>query len=202
MPVASDPLNHRRMTARRAAGHARKQAKASREKGLLIVYTGSGKGKSTAAFGMGLRAVAHGMQLGVVQFIKGVTDSAEQRVFSRFDRVDFRVMGEGFTWRTQDRERDIATAERAWGEAERMITDPGYDMVILDELNLVLRYAYLDLDRVLATLSRRRERLHVIVTGRHAPPALIAIADLVSVIRSIKHPYHEQGVKAQQGIEF
>ncbi|MBL8251376.1 MAG: cob(I)yrinic acid a,c-diamide adenosyltransferase [Candidatus Competibacter sp.] len=198
---ATNP-DHARLVARRKAGYERKQARASREKGLLIVFTGPGKGKTTAAFGMALRAVGHGMRVGVVQFIKGGQDSAERTVLSGFDNVDFHALGEGFTWLTQDRERDIAAAERAWLEAERMIQDPNYQMVILDELNAVLNYQYLDLGRVLDTFGKRRLQLHVVVTGRHAPQSLLDLADLVSDIRNVKHPYREQGVKAQRGIEF
>ncbi len=198
----ADPADHARLTARRQAGYERKQARATREKGLLIVYTGPGKGKTTAAFGMALRAIGHGIRSGIVQFIKGAQDSAERAVLSRFENVDFQTLGEGFTWQTQDRERDIAAAERGWAEAERMIGDPGYDLVILDELNLVLKYGYLDLTQVLATFSARRPELHIVVTGRNAPEALVEQADLVSEIRAIKHPYREQGVKAQRGIEF
>jgi len=197
-----DPAAHKRMAEKRNEGYEKKQAKATKEKGLLIVNTGTGKGKSSAAFGMGLRAVGHGMKLGVVQFIKGAMATAEREVFSRFDNVDFKAIGDGFTWKTQNLDQDIATAEQAWAEAERMILDPRYDMVILDELNIILKYRYLDLQRVLDTLAGRREMLHVIVTGRHAPPELIELADLVSDIRPLKHPYKEQGVKAQKGIEF
>ncbi|MBL8258649.1 MAG: cob(I)yrinic acid a,c-diamide adenosyltransferase [Candidatus Competibacteraceae bacterium] len=194
--------DHARLAARRKAGYERKQARAPREKGLLIVYTGPGKGKTTAAFGMALRAVGHGMRVGIVQFIKAQQDSAERTVLGRFDNVDFHVIGDGFTWLTQDREREIATAERAWLEAERMLRDPSYQLVILDELNAVLRYRYLDLGRVLETFGKRRLELHVVVTGRHAPQPLLELADLVSDVRNVKHPYREQGVKAQQGIEF
>lgn len=197
-----DSAAHKRMAEKRDAGYRKKQAKATKEKGLLIINTGTGKGKSTAAFGMALRAVGHGMKLGVVQFIKGAMDTAEREVFRRFANVDFQSIGDGFTWLTQNREQDIATAATAWAEAERMLSDSSYDMVILDELNVILKYEYLDLSRVLDTLAKRREMLHVIVTGRHAPPELIDMADLVSDIRSIKHPYKEQGVKAQKGIEF
>ncbi|MFZ1831014.1 MAG: cob(I)yrinic acid a,c-diamide adenosyltransferase [Candidatus Competibacteraceae bacterium] len=198
----ADPADHARLTARRQAGYDRKQARATGEKGLLIVYTGPGKGKTTAALGMALRAIGHGMTVGIVQFIKGGQDSAERAALSQFARVDFQTLGEGFTWQTQDRERDIAAAERGWAEAERMIGDPGYDLVILDELNLVLKYGYLDMARVLAAFGARRPALHVVVTGRNAPEALVELADLVSEIRAIKHPYREQGVKAQRGIEF
>ncbi|HPF57625.1 MAG TPA: cob(I)yrinic acid a,c-diamide adenosyltransferase [Candidatus Competibacteraceae bacterium] len=193
---------HTRLTARRKAGYERKQARATIEKGLLIVYTGPGKGKTTAALGMALRAIGHGMSVGVVQFIKGRQDSAERAVLSRFENVDFQVIGDGFTWLTQNREQDIATAERAWAEAERMIQDIRYELVILDELNPVLHYGYLDPARVLTIFSRRRPELHMVVTGRNAPQALVEQADLVSDIHSVKHPYREQGVKAQRGIEF
>ncbi|HRD48513.1 MAG: cob(I)yrinic acid a,c-diamide adenosyltransferase [Candidatus Competibacter sp.] len=201
MPT-DDLKRHTRLTARRKAGYERKQARAADEKGLLIVFTGAGKGKTTAALGMALRAIGHGMQVGVVQFIKGGQDSAERAVLSGFENVDFQVIGDGFTWLTQNREQDIATAERAWAEAERMIHDPRYALVILDELNIVLKYGYLDLTQVLETFSKRRSELHIVVTGRNAPDALVAQADLVSEIRAIKHPYREQGVKAQKGIEF
>jgi cob(I)alamin adenosyltransferase len=196
------PPDHARQTARRKAGFERKQARAGREKGLLMVFTGAGKGKTTAAFGMVLRAIGHGMQVGVVQFIKGGQDSAERAALSRFENVDFQIIGDGFTWLTQNRQQDMATAERAWAEADRMIGDPRYDLVILDELNIVLNYGYLDLARVLATFSNRRPELHITVTGRNAPAALVELADLVSEIRAVKHPYREQGVKAQRGIEF
>jgi len=200
--MSANHPGHTRLTARRKAGYERKQARATIEKGLLIVYTGPGKGKTTAALGMALRAIGHGMSVGVVQFIKGRQDSAERAVLSRFENVDFQVIGDGFTWLTQNREQDIATAERAWAEAERMIQDIRYELVILDELNPVLHYGYLDPARVLTIFSRRRPELHMVVTGRNAPQALVEQADLVSDIHSVKHPYREQGVKAQRGIEF
>mgnify|MGYP001767030317 FL=1 len=198
----ADAVDHARLTARRKAGYERKQARATAEKGLLIVYTGPGKGKTTAAFGMALRAIGHGSQFGIVQFIKSNQDSAERLTLSRFENVDFQTLGEGFTWQTQDRERDMVAAGRAWLEVERMINDPRYSLVILDELNPVLHYGYLDLAPVLETFRQRRPDLHLVVTGRHAPPALVELADLVSEIRAVKHPYREQGVKAQPGIEF
>lgn len=202
MNTDTHPPNYARQTARRKAGYERKQARATDEKGLLLVFTGPGKGKTTAAFGMALRAVGHGMRVGVVQFIKGGGDSAERAALSRFENVDFQVIGDGFTWLTQNREQDVATAERAWAEAERMIGDPRYELIILDELNIVLHYGYLDLARVLAAFSARRLGLHIAVTGRNAPAALVELADLVSEVRAVKHPYREQGVKAQKGIEF
>jgi cob(I)alamin adenosyltransferase len=200
--VPSEDLDHTRQTTRRKAGYERKQARATHDKGLLIVFTGPGKGKTTAAFGMALRAIGHGMTVGVVQFIKGGRDSAERAVLGRFETVDFQVVGDGFTWLTQNREQDVATAERAWAEAERMIGDPRYALVILDELNLILKYGYLDLERVLATFASRRPELHVVTTGRNAPESLLEQADLVSEIRAIRHPYREQGVRAQPGVEF
>lgn len=202
MNPGSHPAGHAHLTARRKAGYEHKQAHATREKGLLIVFTGPGKGKTTAAFGMALRAIGHGMRVGVVQFIKGAQDSAERMVLSRFENVDFQTIGDGFTWLTQNREQDVATAGRAWAESETMIGDPRYDLVILDELNPVLKYGYLDLALVLEAFSKRRPELHVVVTGRNAPAELLARADLVSEIRSVKHPYRQQGVKAQRGIEF
>lgn len=197
-----DAEKHKRMTEKRKAGYDKKQSNATKEKGLLIVNTGTGKGKSTAAFGMGLRAVGHGMKVGVVQFIKGAMDTAERSVFQRFDNVEFRAIGDGFTWLTQDRQKDVETAERAWSEAKRMIEDPTFDMVILDELNVILKYEYVDPKSVLEVLRNKREMLHIVITGRHASEALIEIADLVSDIRPVKHPYREQGVKAQAGVEF
>lgn len=200
--MKTDPESHKRMTQRHKEGFEKKKAAAQKEKGLLIVYTGTGKGKSTAAFGMGLRIVGHGMKLGVVQFIKGALHTAERDMFSRFPNCDFHVVGAGYTWNTQDREADMATAARGWAEAVRMINDPSYDMVILDELNIVLKYQYLDLSEVLNVFGKRREMLHIVVTGRHAPAELIEQADLVSEIRPVKHPYQEQGIKAQKGVEF
>ncbi|MDB5769697.1 MAG: cobO [Burkholderia sp.] len=200
--MKTDPDSHKRMTERHKAGFEKKKAAAQKEKGLLIVYTGTGKGKSTAAFGMGMRILGHQMKLGVVQFIKGALDSAERQLLGSFANCDFHVVGAGYTWNTQDRDADMATAARGWAEAVRMINDPSYDMVILDELNIVLKYQYLDLAEVLDTFGKRREMLHIVVTGRHAPAELIERADLVSEIRPLKHPYQEQGIKAQKGVEY
>jgi len=172
------------------------------EKGLLIVHTGKGKGKSTAAFGMVFRAIGHGFRVGIVQFVKGAWGTGERDVLERFpEQVTIRAMGEGFTWDTQDRQRDIAAARAAWDLAKAMIADPDYDMVLLDELNIVLRYDYLPLDEVLAVLKDKPADLHVIVTGRNAKDELIEIADLVTEMTEIKHPFRA-GVKAQKGIEF
>ncbi|MEX3581805.1 MAG: cob(I)yrinic acid a,c-diamide adenosyltransferase [Burkholderia sp.] len=197
-----DPESHQRMTERRRAGHEKKQAAATVEKGLLIVNTGNGKGKSTAAFGMAVRVLGHGMKLGVVQFIKGALNTAERNLLNTFVACDFVTMGDGYTWKTQDREADIATARKGWDEARRMIESGEYQMVILDELNTVLRYDYLPLDEALAVLAARPAALHVVVTGRHAPDALVEAADLVTEMRLVKHPYRKQGVKAQRGVEF
>jgi cob(I)alamin adenosyltransferase len=172
------------------------------EKGLLIVHTGSGKGKSTAAFGLALRMLGRGRRVGVVQFIKGAWHSAERDALMVFgDLVSWHTMGEGFTWETQDRARDVAAAERAWEKAQALLRDPSFDLVILDELNIALRYDYLDLAAVIAVLAARRDGLHVIVTGRNAKPELIAAADLVTEMTLVKHHF-AAGVKAQPGIEF
>ncbi len=172
------------------------------EKGLLIVHTGKGKGKSTAAFGMVFRALGHGLRVGIVQFVKGVWKTGERTALERFaDLITIKAMGEGFTWDTQDRRRDIAAAEKAWAEAKAMIADPQYRMVLLDELNIVLRYDYLRLAEVCEVLSNRPANKHVIVTGRNASEGLVAIADLVTEMVQIKHPFRA-GVKAQIGVEF
>ena len=177
------------------------------EKGLLIVHTGKGKGKSTAAFGLVLRALGNGMKVGVVQYVKGKWQTGERGVLEKFpEQIEIRTMGEGFTWETQDRARDIRAAKNAWEVSKRMIEasrgdHPRYDMVLLDELNIVLRYDYLDLAEVVEFLSNRPEMLHVIVTGRNAKPELLEAADLVTEMTMVKHPFRA-GVKAQKGIEF
>ena len=173
------------------------------EKGLLIVHTGKGKGKSTAAFGLVARAIGNGMKIGVVQYVKGKWETGERQVLEHFpDQVTIRTMGEGFTWETQDKARDIAAAEAAWEVSKEMIDDPSYDLVILDELNIVLRYDYLDLEAVLDTFRKQRGMLHIVVTGRNANPELIDAADLVTEMTQIKHPFRDQNVRAQKGIEF
>lgn len=172
------------------------------EKGLLIVHTGKGKGKSTAAFGMVFRCIGHGMKAGVVQFVKGAWATGERNVLEKFpDLVTIKAMGEGFTWETQDRERDIAHARAGWEEAKRMIADPQYKLVLLDELNIVLRYDYLPTEEIIETLRNKPADKHVIVTGRNAKEELIEIADLVTEMEQVKHPFRS-GVKAQMGIEF
>jgi cob(I)alamin adenosyltransferase len=180
----------------------RSMAKATREKGLLIVHTGAGKGKTTAALGMAVRALGHAMKVGIVQFIKGAIATGEAALVNRLSMpIEMHTLGEGFTWKTQDRQRDIAAARRGWQKAVELLHDRSFDMVILDELNVVLRYHYLPLDEVLDELSRRREMLHVVVTGRNAQPQLIEMADLVTEMTAIKHPFRA-GVKPQRGIEF
>ena len=181
----------------------KKLASKTVEKGLVIVHTGAGKGKTSAALGMVVRAIGHGMKVGVVQFIKGAMTTGEKAVFDRFpDLIEFKAMGEGFTWDTQDRARDIAVTRAAWAEVKRMIADPSYDLVLADELNIVLRYDYLPLEEVLEVLAAKPEMTHVIITGRNARQELIDAADLVTEMALVKHPFRDQGVKAQQGIEF
>jgi cob(I)alamin adenosyltransferase len=190
-----------KMEKRKAVQDAEVQEKTV-EKGLLIVHTGPGKGKSTAAFGLALRMLGHGHRVGVVQFIKGAWHSAERDALAAFgDRVAWFTMGEGFTWETQDLARDIAAAERAWAKARELMADQNFGLVILDELNIALRYDYLDLAAVVAALAGRRPGLHVVVTGRNAKPDLIAVADLVTEMGLAKHHF-AAGVKAQPGIEF
>jgi len=172
------------------------------EKGLLIVHTGKGKGKSTAAFGLVVRALGHGFKVGIVQFVKGAWETGERKVLEKFpDLVTIKAMGEGFTWETQDRQRDIAAARAAWDKAKDMLADPSYRMVLLDELNIVLRYNYLPVEEVVEALKRRPADTHVIVTGRNAKDELIEAADLVTDMTMVKHPFRS-GVKAQAGIEF
>jgi cob(I)alamin adenosyltransferase len=193
---------HAEKMAKRKAARAKMLATKTEERGLVIVHTGTGKGKSTAAFGMVMRCLGHGMRVGIVQFIKGAWDTGERHVLERFpDLVTCRAMGEGFTWDTQDRARDIAAARAAWETAKAMIADPGYRLVLLDELNIVLRYDYLPIEEVVAALRQKPRDLHVIVTGRNAKPELLEVADLVTEMTMVKHPFRS-GVKAQAGIEF
>ena len=193
---------HRSKMAKRKAVQDAEVAEKKIEKGLLIVHTGTGKGKSTAAFGLALRMLGRGKRIGVVQFIKGAWHSAERDALAAFgEQVSWHTMGEGFTWETQDLKRDIAAAERAWAKALELIADPAFALVILDELNIALRYDYLDLAAVIAALRGRREGLHIVVTGRNAKPELIAAADLVTEMTLVKHHF-AAGVKAQPGIEF
>ena len=193
---------HRAKMAKRKAVQDAEVASKSIEKGLLIVHTGTGKGKSTAAFGLALRMLGRGRRVGVVQLIKGAWQSAERDALETFgDQLVWHTMGEGFPWDTQDLKRDIAAAERAWNKACELMADPTLGLIILDELNIALRYEYLDLSAVVEKLSARRSDLHVVVTGRNAKPELIAAADLVTDMTLVKHHF-AAGVKAQPGIEF
>jgi cob(I)alamin adenosyltransferase len=198
----AEAARHRAKMAKRKAVQDAEVAEKKISKGLLIVHTGPGKGKSTAAFGLALRILGRGGKVGVVQFIKGAWHSAERDALSRFgDQVTWHTMGEGFTWETQDLKRDVAAAERAWAKARELMADPAFALVILDELNIALRYEYLDLAAVVAALRERRDGLHVVVTGRNAKPELTAAADLVTEMTLVKHHF-AAGVKAQPGIEF
>jgi cob(I)alamin adenosyltransferase len=193
---------HKAKMAKRKAVQDAEVAGKTVEKGLLIVNTGPGKGKTTAAFGLALRMIGYGRRVGIVQFVKGAWHTGEKDAFAAFgDRVVWHTMGEGFTWETQDIKRDVAAAEAAWAKASELMADPSISLVILDELNIALRYDYLDLDRVVSALKNRRQGLHVVVTGRNAKPALIEAADLVTEMGAVKHHF-SAGVKAQQGIEF
>jgi cob(I)alamin adenosyltransferase len=193
---------HRAKMAKRKAVQDEEVAGKKLEKGLLLVHTGTGKGKSTAAFGLALRMLGRRKRVGVLQFIKGAWHSAERDALARFgDQVAWHSMGEGFTWETQDLARDMAAAERAWSKAQELMADPSFALVILDELNIALRYDYLPLDKVIAVLKARRPELHVVVTGRNAKQALIDAADLVTDMTLVKHHF-ASGVKAQEGIEF
>ncbi len=193
---------HREKMAKIKAVKDRIYASKTIEKGLLMVHTGTGKGKSTAAFGLVMRTLGHGKRVGIVQFVKGRRDTGERKLLERFaDLVTVKVMGEGFTWETQDRARDIEAAEAAWAEAKAMLADPGLHLVVLDELNIVLRKDYLVIEDVVAGLLAKRPDLHVVVTGRNAKPELLAAADLVTEMTLVKHPFRE-GVKGQLGIEF
>lgn len=200
--TADDTERHKAKMAKRKAVQDAEVASKQIEKGVLLVHTGPGKGKSTAAFGLVLRALGHGWRVGVVQFIKGAWQTGERDALERFgDQISWHTMGEGFTWETQDKARDIAAATRAWEKAKELMDDPSIRLLILDELNIALRYDYLPLDDVLETLRTRRPDLHVVVTGRNAKPELIALADGVTEMGAVKHHF-AAGIKAQEGIEF
>ena len=191
-----------KMAKRKQVQDAEVASKTIREKGLLIVHTGPGKGKSTAAFGLIMRALGHEWPIGVVQFIKGAWSTGERKALERFpDLVRWHSMGEGFTWETQDRVRDIAAAEAAWTKAKELMADPAIRLLVLDELNIALRYDYLSLEAVVETLKNKRADLHIVVTGRNAKAELIEAADLVTEMTLVKHHF-AAGVKAQEGIEF
>ena len=198
----TEAQRHRAKMEKRKAVQDAEVAEKTVEKGLLIVHTGTGKGKSTAAFGLALRMLGRGKRVGVVQFVKGAWHTAERDALAAFgDQVVWHTMGEGFTWEPQDLARDIAAAERAWAKSRELMADPSFGLVILDELNIALRYNYLDLAAVVTALTSRRPGLHVIVTGRNAKPELIGAADLVTEMTLVKHHF-AAGVKAQPGIEY
>jgi len=202
--AADEDVNarHREKMKKRKSARDKLMESKTEERGLIIVHTGKGKGKSSSAWGMALRCLGHGYKIGVVQYIKGRRETGEHKFFAMFpDLVTHKIMGEGFTWETQDRERDIAAATAAWQASKEMMADPEIRMVILDELNIALRYEYVDLDDVLDTLAAKRPDLHVVITGRNAKPELIELADLVTEMTLIKHPFRE-GVRGQPGVEF
>ena len=192
---------HQQRMARKKAIIDAAIARADQDKGLLLVLTGNGKGKSSSAFGMIGRSLGHGMKVGVCQFLKSRTDTGEEAFFSRDPLVEWHVLGDGFTWDTQNREQDIATAERGWQVAERMLNDSSFELVVLDELTYLLSYGYLDTDKVLDTLAARPPMQHVVVTGRAASRELCDLADTVSEIADIKHAYRS-GIRAQKGIDL
>lgn len=201
-PTPGEAERHKAKMAKRKAVQDAEIASKQIEKGVLLVHTGPGKGKSTAAFGLVLRALGHGWRVGVVQFIKGAWQTGEREALQRFgDQISWHTMGEGFTWETQDKARDIAAATRAWAKTKELMADPSIRLLVLDELNIALRYDYLALDDILEALRNRRRDLHVVVTGRNAKPELIAIADGVTEMAAVKHHF-AAGIKAQEGIEF
>ncbi len=195
--------DHKKKMQRRKEIQDQRLANMKAEKGLIIVNTGDGKGKTTAALGMVMRSLGHGYKVAIIQFIKGAWEPAEKEVLEKWsNQLDFYAMGEGFTWETQDRERDILMANNAWKKARDFILNPEYKLVLLDEINIALKLDYLNLEEVLQTLQQKPENSHVILTGRGAKKELIEMADLVTEMKLIKHPFREQGVKAQPGIEF
>ncbi|WP_020698097.1 cob(I)yrinic acid a,c-diamide adenosyltransferase [Reyranella massiliensis] len=197
-----EEARHKAKMANRKAIQDKEVALKTVEKGLLVVHTGKGKGKSTAAFGLLLRALGRGLRCGVVQFGKGAWQTGERFAVERFgDQVQWYTLGEGFTWETQDRERDVAAARRAWAKALELMADPSIRFIVLDELNISLRYDHLDIAEVVTALRARRADQHVVVTGRNAKPELIEAADLVTEMTLVKHHF-AAGVKAQEGIEF
>ncbi|HEX7647611.1 MAG TPA: cob(I)yrinic acid a,c-diamide adenosyltransferase [Noviherbaspirillum sp.] len=202
--MSEDGLNerHKSRMQRKKEIVDQKIATANRDAGVLVVNTGNGKGKSSSAFGMAIRALGHGMKVGVVQFIKGAKSTGEELFLQRFpDEVSFHAMGEGYTWETQDRERDVACAQRAWERAKGFLSDPAIGMVVLDELNIALKYHYLDVNQVIADLQTRPAMQHVVVTGRGALPELIAVADTVTEMQPVKHAF-AAGIAAQRGVEW
>lgn len=203
MVAPSNSEQYRRKMQRRKEVQQQRLAERSHEKGLVIVHTGNGKGKTTAALGMVLRSLGHGYRVAIVQFIKGAWEPAEKRAFAHWgDQIEFHALGEGFTWETQDRERDIQKAIAAWNRALEFISNADFRLVLLDEINIALKLGYLEVEDVIAGLAQKPEESHVILTGRGAPQALIDRADLVTEMTLVKHPFREQGVKAQSGIEY
>jgi cob(I)alamin adenosyltransferase len=201
MHTNDNDLHRQKMTRQKDAFEARK-ARATQEKGLLIVHTGAGKGKTTAALGLAFRALGQGMKVGIVQFIKGAIPTGEAALATRLaPALQMHTMGDGFTWNTQDRDKDVASARKAWDQALSLMLDESIDLVILDELNVVLKHSYLPFEEVLQELRNKRPMLHIVVTGRNARDELIEAADIVTEMKLIKHPYRA-GIKAQKGVEF
>ncbi|MDJ0510677.1 MAG: cob(I)yrinic acid a,c-diamide adenosyltransferase [Crocosphaera sp.] len=197
------PEQYQQKMQRRKEIQEQRLAEASKEKGLIIVNTGNGKGKTTAALGIVLRSLGHGFRVAIIQFIKGAWEPAEKAILSHWEnQLVFYAMGEGFTWETQDRERDILNAEEAWKKAVSLINNPDYRLVLLDEVNIALKLGYLETNTVIQALKDKPENTHVVLTGRGAPAEIIEIADLVTEMKLVKHPFKEQGIKAQPGIEF
>lgn len=197
----SEQDSHKARMARKKAVVDGKIAQATQDKGVIVITTGNGKGKSSSAFGMAARALGHGMRVGIIQFIKGAATTGEEAFFRRLPEVEYHVMGEGFTWETQDRERDIAKAGEAWALAAEMLKRGDIGLIVLDELNIALKYGYLDIETVITDLQARPAHQHVVITGRAAKPELIAIADTVTEMEVVKHAF-AQGVRPQPGIEF
>ena len=198
---ARDPERHARRMAKKQAVVRERIRAADRDAGVLVVLTGPGKGKSSSAFGMAARALGHGMRVGIVQFIKGRTTTGEDRFFRGHPDVDYHIMGEGFTWDTQDRERDLRAAAAAWDVAARMLDSESLSLVVLDELNIALKHEYLDLQQVLHDIATRPSMQHVVVTGRNAPTQLVELADTVTGMRAVKHAFRA-GIRAQKGVEL
>jgi len=199
--TTAEQARHRERMQRRKAAVDARIAAATEERGVVLVLTGNGKGKSSSAFGMVARALGHGMRVGVVQFIKGTYSTGEEAFFRRFPEVVYHVMGEGFTWETQDRERDVRAARAAWAVAADLLRDPRMALVVLDELNIALRYHYVPVEDVIAAVRARAARQHVVITGRGAPPGLVDLADTVTDMRPVKHAF-EAGIRAQRGVEL
>ena len=199
--AASEQDRHRARKQRHKEIVDAKIASATQQRGVILVHTGNGKGKSSAAFGMIARALGHNMRVGVVQFIKGSFSTGEETFFRRFPEVEYHVMGEGYTWETQDRERDVAKAQAAWQIAQDMLRNPGLQLVVLDEINIALKLRYIAIEQVLDALRNRPAMQHVVLTGRAAPAALIETADTVTEMRPLKHAFNA-GIQAQEGIEF